>query len=94
MHRAGVGMTQQEHVQQVRDGDESIYDFGSYVPVGSAVEKLRSWSAQGAGVLYLSSQAKSVTVEQDKLVRIKSIVVEEFGGIDHLPGELSALVDY
>jgi hypothetical protein len=42
----------------------------------------------------LSSQKKSATVEQDKLVRIKSIVVEEFDGIDHLPGELSALVDY
>jgi len=34
----------------------AVYDFVSYIPIGSAVEKLTSWKKQGATIYYLSSR--------------------------------------
>ena len=150
MHRNAVGRTRAERVQQVRDDDDSLYDFAAYVPVDNAVGKLCAWCAQGAEIVYLSSHRNVADVEKDRLVlrsygfpdgpvcfrqpnetyaavaervmpdvlieddcesiggetkmsyphlklelkqRIKSIVVQEFGGIDHLPDELRALAN-
>ncbi|HLZ58454.1 MAG TPA: hypothetical protein VKR06_16065, partial [Ktedonosporobacter sp.] len=47
------------------DKDASIRDFASYVPVGNAVTKLRTWSEQGAEIIYLSSHKRPEHVEQD-----------------------------
>jgi hypothetical protein len=150
MHSSAMGRTREERVQQVIDGDESLYDFDAYLPVGEAVQKLQTWTSQGAEVVYLSSHriiadvAKDLTVlrkhafpeglvyfrqgtegygdvaarvlpdilieddcesiggvaemtypqiDPDLKVRIKSIVVNEFGGIDHLPDDLDALIN-
>ncbi|HLZ55736.1 MAG TPA: hypothetical protein VKR06_02215, partial [Ktedonosporobacter sp.] len=65
MHRNAVGRTRVERVQQVKDKDASIRDFASYVPVGNAVTKLRTWSEQGAEIIYLSSHKRPEHVEQD-----------------------------
>jgi hypothetical protein len=149
MHKNAVGHSRLERVRQVVDKDKSIYNFASYVPVGNAVTKLRSWKDQGADILYLSSHKKPKDIEMDKLVlrshgfpegqvffreaneeykdvaeralpdilieddcesiggvsemtfphirpelkaKIKSIVLKEFGGLDHLPDKISALV--
>lgn len=35
MHKNALGRTREERVKQVLDGDESLYDFASYVPVGN-----------------------------------------------------------
>ena len=150
MHRNALGRTRLERVRQVLDGDESLYDFASYLPVGDAVRKLQGWKQQGAEILYLSSHRKVEDVEKDKAVlrnyefpdgqiyfrqgdegygevterlmpdilvedncesiggesemtypqvkpelqaKIKSIVVKEFGGIDHLPDDISILLN-
>jgi len=150
MHRNGIGRTRQERVQHVLDGDESLYDFAGYVPVGEAVQKLQTWKDQDAEIVYLSSHRKIEDVELDRgvlqahgfpeglvyfrqgaeqycdvaeralpdvlieddcesiggakemttphlkpeiQVRLKSIVVKEFGGIDHLPDDILALVN-
>jgi hypothetical protein len=149
MHRNALGYTREERVQQVLDGDKSIHDFASYVPIGNTVRKLQAWKEQGAEIVYLSSHKKAEDVEKDKQVlvahgfpsgqiffrlhgegyhdvaervlpdilieddcesiggekemtypqitpelrtRIKSIVTEEFSGLDHLPDEVSALL--
>ena len=151
MHRNALDRSREERVRQVLEGDESLHDFASYVPVGEAVRKLRTWQSQGAEILYLSSHKKVENVEKDKAVlqtygfpsgpvffrqaresygqvaeralpdilveddcesiggeremtypgikpelkaRIKSIVVQEFGGINHLPDDLSSLLHY
>lgn len=151
MHRDALGRTREERVRQVLDGNESIYDFGSYVPVGKAAQKLRAWEQQGAEIVYLSSHTEQEEVEKDRLVlqthafpvgqiffrhssetysevaesvspdilieddcesiggeaemtyphlrrelkaRIKWVRVKEFGGIDHLPDDISALVRF
>jgi len=149
MHKNALGRTREERVKQVLDGDESLYDFASYVPVGNVVRKLLVWRQQGAEIVYLSSHMKVEEVEQDKVVlrnhgfpdgqiffrhngesysdvaesvlpdilieddcesiggdaemtyphirpelkaRIKSIIVKEFGGIDHLPDDVDGLI--
>lgn len=151
MHKNAINRTRDQRVKQVLEGDESICDFESYVPVGNAVGKLQIWHSQGAEIVYLSSHQKAENVEKDKVVlrdnnfppglvyfrergegynqvverilpeilveddcesiggekemaypniksgskeRIKSIVVKEFGGIDHLPNDISSLVRY
>jgi len=149
MHRRALGRTREERVRQVLHDDESVKDFGSYVPVDGAVQKLQAWSRQGADIIYLSSQQAAADLEKDRLVlqthrfpegpvfyrqageayadiaerilpdilieddcesiggqaemtsphlspalrsRIKCIVVKEFGGIDHLPEDISGLL--
>jgi hypothetical protein len=151
MHKNALGRTREERVRQVLDGDESLYNFASYVPVGNVVQKLQGWRKQGAEILYLSSHKRVEDVEKDKIVlrkhgfpdgriffrhrderysdvaesvlpdilieddcesigghkemtyphirsdlktRIKSILVKEFGGIDHLPDDVSALTTF
>ena len=149
MHPSGAGRTREERVCQVLDDDESVYDFAAYVPVGTAVQKLRVWNNQGAEIVYLSSHRNFEDIEKDLAVLrkhafpqgpvyfrqedesygavvarvlpdvlieddcesiggieemtypqiepdvrvgIKSFVVKEFGGIDHLPDDVSELV--
>jgi hypothetical protein len=151
MHRSAIGLSRAERVQQVREGDESVSDFSSYIPVGRAPQKLRLWHDQGAEVVYLSSHRKLKDVEKDRSVlkthqfpegevffrnphegyadmaervmpdllieddcesiggevemtyphispqkrtAMKSIVVKEFEGIDHLPDDLAGLAGY
>ncbi len=150
MHRAALGKTREERVQQVIAGAESVRDFASSIPVDGAVQKLDAWRQQGAEMVYLSSHTHEADVKKDRAVlqrygfpagpiyyrqngeqyadvaaavlpdvlieddcesiggepemtyphldpevrpRIKSIVVKEFQGIDHLPDDLHLLMD-
>ena len=68
MHKSAEGKTREERVKQVIDGDSSVHDYASYIPVGNAVEKLKSWQSQGAEILYLSSHETAEDVEKDKIV--------------------------
>ncbi|MBN2353663.1 MAG: hypothetical protein JXD23_13910 [Spirochaetales bacterium] len=56
MHKSGVGQSREQRVRQVKDGDPSIHDYRSYVPIGDAVTKLLQWKNQGAGIVYLTSR--------------------------------------
>ena len=56
MHKSGVGQSREQRVRQVKDGDPSIHDYPSYVPIGDAVKKLLLWKNQGAGIVYLTSR--------------------------------------
>jgi hypothetical protein len=68
MHRGALGRTREERVAQVLNGDKSIYDFVSYVPVDNTVRKLQTWRQQGAEIAYLSSHQRVEDVETDKAV--------------------------
>lgn len=151
MHKGAVGLTRDERVKQVIDGDESLYDFASYVPVADTAIKLQAWQQQGTEIVYLSSHKRVEDVETDKSVlrshdfpdgqvffrhngeqyndvaervlpdilieddcesvggekemtyphikpelkaMIKSIVVKEFGGLEHLPFDIFELISY
>ncbi len=149
MHRSARARTREERVRQVINGDESVTDFASYVPVEGAVQKLQAWTRQGAEVVYLSSHRNAEDVASDEVVlqthgfpegqilyrrageqyadiaesvlpdvlieddcesiggegemtyphispslkdRIQSIIVREFGGVDHLPNGIDELM--
>jgi hypothetical protein len=149
MHKSALGRTREDRIKQVLDGDASIDDFASYVPVGDVVRKLQAWRQGGAEIIYLSSHRTAEDVETDRIVlrkygfpegqiffrqageqycdvaesvrpdilveddcasiggqhemtyphirpevkaKVRSIVVLEFGGIDHLLDDVSALV--
>lgn len=163
MQKNALGHTREEIVKQVKakirnlilwnifKKEGIVSDYKSYVPVGNAVKKLKSWKKEGAKILYLSSHKTTEDVEKDKFVlkkyifpkgqilfrqsneqyndiaerilpdvlieddcesiggakemtitnvkpeirkKIKSITVKEFGGIDHLPDKISALLKY
>ena len=69
MHRGAIGLTREERVKQIRQADdESIRDLTSYAPIGKVVEKLKNWKAQGAEILYLSSNRDPRDVEKDRMI--------------------------
>lgn len=149
MHKNAFGKIREERVQQVINKDSSVYDFKSYIPIGSCSRKLNNWAHQGAEIIYLSSNRAKEDIKKDIFVlekydfpkgkiicreenqsykdvaesiipdilleddcesiggrakmvytnisnpikeRIKSIVVSEFSGIDHLPDEIDELM--
>ena len=68
IHKSAENKTRGERVKQVMGGDPSVHDYASYIPVGNAVKKLKSWQSQGAEILYLSSHEIAEDVEKDKIV--------------------------
>jgi hypothetical protein len=68
MHKDAKGLTREEIVKQVMEGDESIHDYALYIPVGNAVKKLQEWKGQGAKICYLSSHKNARDVEKDNFV--------------------------
>lgn len=68
MHKSAENKTREERVKQVMEGEPSVHDYVSYIPVGGAVEKLKSWQSQSAEILYLSSHETAEDVEKDKSV--------------------------
>jgi len=150
MHKGGLGHKREDIAKQVIENEESVLDFASYVPIGNAVEKLKSWERKGVEIIYLSSHENSNDVEKDKSVlekydfpkgpilyrqngksykdiaekiipdvlieddcesiggekemtitfvrpeikqKIKSIVLKEFQGVDHLPDDPQKLIN-
>jgi hypothetical protein len=68
MHRGAVGRSRDERVRQVEERNASVLDFAAYVPIGQSHQKVRSWHAQGAEIVYLSSHRKVEDVEKDRMV--------------------------
>src|SRR4030043_1600888 len=72
MHENAKGLAREEVVRQVMEGAESVHDFASYVPVGSAAKKLQQWKGQGAKICYLSSHKNAKVDEEDRVVLKKN----------------------
>jgi hypothetical protein len=68
MHKNAKGRTREERIEQVTQGDGSLHDWASYIPIGKAVKKLQEWKEQGATICYLSSHKNAQDVENDKVV--------------------------
>lgn len=150
-HASAAGRAREEIVRQVQEGQVTVSDYASCIPVGRAPNKLQAWKRQDVEIAYLTSrtvpnqiediqkvlkrynfpegelffrrageQYKDVAervrpdllieddcesiggememtyphIEPELKVKIKSIVVREFGGIDHLPDKISDLTRY
>ncbi|MFH1306673.1 MAG: hypothetical protein ABIH83_03405 [Candidatus Micrarchaeota archaeon] len=68
MHKNATGRSREDAVQQVKENDESVNDYKSYVPIGNAVNKLKIWKSQGAEILYLTSRRKPKEIEDIRQV--------------------------
>jgi hypothetical protein len=66
MHRGGSSHTREEIIKQVVEEENTVTDWATYVPVGNAVMKLKTWKAQGASILYLTSRTKKNEVRSIK----------------------------
>lgn len=77
MHPGGVGLSREQIVQQVRDEEASIRDYGAYVPIGNAVHKLQGWASQGATISYLSALTESKLARTDELVDAEALVLDQ-----------------
>ncbi|MFH1315801.1 MAG: hypothetical protein ABIH67_05415 [Candidatus Uhrbacteria bacterium] len=72
MHKNAAGHTREEIVKQVVEEEESIRDYGSYIPVGGqSVQKIKAWKDQEAEIIYLTSRRKIEEIQaiQDVLTR-------------------------
>jgi hypothetical protein len=151
VHKNAAGRSREEIVKQVKEKENSVSNYASYVPIGNAVEKLEKWRKDGAEILYLTSRTRPNEIEDVKQVlkkhgfpegqvlfrvkdeaykdvaeriipdilieddcesiggveemtitrvksdikkRIKSLIVKEFSGIDHLPSKVDVLLKY
>lgn len=68
MHQNAQGKTRKEIIQQVKDEEWSVRDFGNYIPIGNASEKLNKWVSQGAEICYLTSLSENKKVRGDEKV--------------------------
>lgn len=68
MHKTAVGHSREEIVEQVEKEQESVHDYASYIPIGNAVKKLKTWKKQGAEILYLTSRREPEEINQIKNV--------------------------
>ena len=102
MHKNGLGRMREQRVKQVLDGDESVYDFASYTPVDRSGKRYHDVAESVLPDLLIEDDCESIGGEREMAyphlrpefkAKIKSIAVKEFGGIDHLPDDISALVN-
>jgi hypothetical protein len=68
MHKGGLGVSREERVKQVIEGEGSVRVFSDYIPIGGAVEKLLLWKLQGVELYYFSSHRDPELIEVDKIV--------------------------
>ena len=58
MHASAAGVDRETKIKQVEDGDVSVRDYGKYLPIGNAPQKISAWHKQGAEIVYLTSRRK------------------------------------
>ena len=68
MQSTGIGISRKERVKQSIENVASVNDFKSYIPNGSAVDKLDSWKSQGAEIFYLTSRTLPNEIDDVKYV--------------------------
>ena len=78
MHALAKGVSREERVRQSQNiitqfkaTPGSVRDFKNYIPVGNAVEKLKSWKKQGAEIVYLTSRKIRSEIEIIKKILSK-----------------------
>lgn len=64
MHKNAQGLKRDEISKQVREQEPSTRLFSSYIPIGYAVDKLRTWNTQDIEIIYLTSRTKPHEIEQ------------------------------
>lgn len=77
MHKGAAGKTREEIIEQVKAQGESVRDFGSYIPIGNAVEKLNKWTKQNTEIFYLSALTEGKKARGDEIVGKDGLKVDQ-----------------
>lgn len=67
-HKSANGLKRKDIIEQVIDKDKYVKDYASYIPIGNAVKKLKTWKEQGLDILYLTSRIKLGEIRDIKRV--------------------------
>lgn len=68
VHSGAIGYSRKEIIDQVKNKEASVKEYGSYVPIKKAVSKIKKWVDQGAEFVYLTSRRDVKEVEEIKEV--------------------------
>jgi hypothetical protein len=68
MHPTGVNVSRGERVMQVQRKSPDVKEYGSYIPVENAPQKLKSWKDLGAEICYLTSRDAEQEIEDIRKV--------------------------
>jgi len=71
MHKNAKGKKRKEIVQQIKNNENSVHDFGSYTPIGNSVKKLKKWERQYLKIYYLTSRKNDKEIQEIKKILIK-----------------------
>lgn len=63
MHSGAIGCSRKEIIDQVKNKEVSVKEYGSYMPINNAVSKIKKWVDQGAEIVYLTSRRDWKEVE-------------------------------
>lgn len=69
MHKNSAGLGRSEIIQQVKDGEPSVSEYGRYIPIGQAVEKIKKWAGQDTVIIYITSRT-----DQKEIKDIQSVL--------------------
>lgn len=64
MHKSAIGHTRDEIVRQVINKDLSVRDYANYIPIGEAAKKIKSWTAQSAEIIYMTSRRNKKEIDE------------------------------
>ena len=64
MHKNAAGLNREEIVKQVENKEKSVHDYASYIPIGNAVAKTKSWQNQGTEIIYLTSRKSQKEIDE------------------------------
>ncbi len=68
MHPTGLSVSRGERVIQVENKSPDVKEYSSYMAIGNAPEKLKSWQDQGAEIVYLTSRTAEKEINDIKNV--------------------------
>lgn len=63
MHGGARGQMRKEVVGQVKSGEGSVHDYGSYISIAGAPDKIKKWITVGHGVSYLTSRRRPEDIQ-------------------------------
>lgn len=77
VHKSATGKTRNEIIAQVKNQEDSVRDFDSYIPIGDAADKLHKWIKQGAEIFYISALTEDKKTREDEVVGKDGLWVDQ-----------------
>ena len=69
MHKNALGKQRRVITKQVKNNEQSVHEYSSYIPIGNATSKLKKWKSLGHEIIYLTSRTKP-----DEIIDIRNVL--------------------